>query len=288
MNRRDFDSISPSAKSLLLMKGLTDIPYARQAAELMEYPNEYAFDPDKKDFAFWAMTVHFEKRYRSIDDLLMGLAISNILEVSSGFSFRGLEITKRKEVCYIDTDLPAVVEIKKRFIPVLRNETCINLGKLELLSLNVLDEEQFNEVVNHFQAGAIVIINEGLLMYLTTEEKKKLCGIIYKILSKRGGYWITADIYVKKRESEFNLRKDDIKTDFFEQHKIEENKFNSFEEAEVFFREMGFEIDKESDVNYSKLSSMKYFFSSISKDNLSSFRRSGKVQTTWRLKPVMK
>jgi hypothetical protein len=30
---RNFNTISPSAKSLLLMKGLTNIPFARQAAE---------------------------------------------------------------------------------------------------------------------------------------------------------------------------------------------------------------------------------------------------------------
>jgi hypothetical protein len=36
---RDFSSVSPSAKWLLLMKGHTNIPYARETAELLEYPN---------------------------------------------------------------------------------------------------------------------------------------------------------------------------------------------------------------------------------------------------------
>lgn len=35
MSVRDFNSISPSAKSLILMKGYTNIPFARQIAEII-------------------------------------------------------------------------------------------------------------------------------------------------------------------------------------------------------------------------------------------------------------
>lgn len=41
---RDFSSISPSAKWLLLWKGYTNIPFAREVAELLEYPNKYIPD----------------------------------------------------------------------------------------------------------------------------------------------------------------------------------------------------------------------------------------------------
>ena len=51
---------------------------------------------------------------------------------------------------------------------------------MEILPLNALDEEKFNEVVSHFPPGEIVIVNEGLLMYLNNEEKQKLCSIIHK------------------------------------------------------------------------------------------------------------
>jgi hypothetical protein len=41
------------------------------------------------------------------------LPIKNILELSSGFSFRGLETTKQKGFYYIGTDLPDVIATKK-------------------------------------------------------------------------------------------------------------------------------------------------------------------------------
>jgi O-methyltransferase involved in polyketide biosynthesis len=286
---RDFSTITPSARSLLLMKGHTNIPFARQTAELLTLPEKYTPDPDSKDLTFWARTLHFENRYWSLDDLLSDLNIKNILELSSGFSFRGLETSKQKGYHYIDTDLPAVIEQKKDLIPPLKSGSPdIFSGTLELLPLNALDEEQFRLVVSHFPAGELVIVNEGLLMYLTLEEKEKLCEIIYKILSERGGYWITADIYIRKTTGKTDLKTDKDTAAFLALHKIEENKFNSFEEAEAFFRRMGFGIDKEANVDRSKLSSMTHFFNSAAKENFEPLQNAPKMQATWRLRTAAK
>jgi hypothetical protein len=40
------------------MKGYTSIPFAREAAELLEYPNKYIPDFKKRDFTFRASTIH--------------------------------------------------------------------------------------------------------------------------------------------------------------------------------------------------------------------------------------
>jgi O-methyltransferase involved in polyketide biosynthesis len=282
-SNRNFNSISPSAKSLLLLKGHTNIPFARQTAELLVSPDKYSRDFDNRDMTFWARIVHFENRYRSIDKLLEDLPIKNILELSSGFSFRGLVTTQRRGFYYIDTDLPDVIDIKKDFIAALRNESLITKGKLELVPLNCLDERQFHEIVNHFPEGEIVIVNEGLLMYLDLKEKENLCNIIRKILKERGGYWITADIYLKAKQEKLNLKIDDKTKDFFLKHNIEDNKFNSFEEAEIFFRRMGFIVDKEAVTKHSQLSSIKYFLKSVTIRQLFKIHKTGKIQTTWRL-----
>ena len=113
---RNFNTISPSAKSLLLMKGHTNIPYARQAAELIMLPEKYLPDFNKKDLTFWARVVHFESRYWSINQLLTELPIKNILELSSGYSFRGLDKIRQDGFNYIDTDLPELIGVKKRSV----------------------------------------------------------------------------------------------------------------------------------------------------------------------------
>src|ERR1700742_273595 len=107
---RDYSTISPSARGLLLLKSKTTIPFAAAAARLVPIPEGYE---QTYDFAFWARALHFEARYRSIDQLLEGLGISNILELSSGFSFRGLQTVQERNVHYIDTDLDEVIGMKQ-------------------------------------------------------------------------------------------------------------------------------------------------------------------------------
>jgi O-methyltransferase involved in polyketide biosynthesis len=281
---RNFKTISPSAKSLLLMKGLTNIPFARQAAELMVYPEKYTPDFSNRDVGFGARIVHFESRYWSIDQLLSGIPIKNILELSSGFSFRGLETIKQKGFHYIDTDLPEVIAMKKDLIRALRNENSSIESTLETLPLNVFDEMQFNEIVNHFPEGEIIIVNEGLLMYLDDAEKEKLCKIIYTILKERGGYWITADIYIKNQTGNWDLPIDERRKHFFEKHHIEDNKFDSFEAAESFFKKVGFTIDKEAQYDRTKISSLKYLIANATREELIKIKKRERIQATWRLR----
>jgi hypothetical protein len=121
-------------------------------------------------------------------------------------------------------------------------------------------------------------------MYLSTTEKEILCGIIYKILKNRGGYWITSDIYIQNMQDKLHLKIDNKTKEFFEQHKLEDNKFRSFEEAEKFFIQMGFTIDKVANVKISKLSSSKYLMKSMTLRQLFRLSKAGKIQETWRLK----
>jgi hypothetical protein len=306
---RDFSTVSPSARSLLLLKGLTNIPFARQAAELMLAPEKYAPDLSDKDLRYWVRVVHFENRYWSIDQLLSDLPVKNILELSSGFSFRGLATVMQEGYYYIDTDLPGVIETKREFIGALqqryaggrageragdragdraaeRAAESVNAGtnsQFDILPLNALDKDRFEEIVGRFPGGELAIVNEGLLMYLNMDEKRRLCGIIHGILKRCGGYWITADIYLK-REMDPDLRLDDKLARFFEQHHVRDNMFESFQAAEDFFREEGFVIDKEAVIDPSRLSSLHYLMETATPEQLGRMGQARKIHASWRLK----
>jgi O-methyltransferase involved in polyketide biosynthesis len=311
---RDFSTISPSARSLLLLKGLTNIPFAREAAELMVAPEEYAPYPSDKDLRYWMRVVHFENRYWSIDQLLAGLPVKNIMELSSGFSFRGLATVMQPGYHYIDTDLPGVIGVKREFVDALLRRHAGIAGdavmggpadggaggaggqdggayaigansKLEILPLNALDKDQFGETVSHFPGGELAIVNEGLLMYLNRDEKRKLCGIIRDQLKQRGGYWITADVYLK-RELDADLKMDDRLARFFEQHHVQDNMFESFQAAEDLFREAGFVLDQEAATDPAKLSSLPYLMKAATPEQLSRMGEMGKIHATWRLKAL--
>jgi O-methyltransferase involved in polyketide biosynthesis len=285
--QKDFTTISPSAKSLLMMKGYTNIPYAKETAALMEGGEVFGLNFEDKDFWFWIRVMHFESRYWSIDQLLKGTDNRNILELSSGYSLRGLDLcVKDASIHYIDTDLPEVVQTKQDMIDRLQLATDVK-GNFELLPLNALDETAFRSLTDRLDDGPISIINEGLLMYLNTEEKKQLCKIIHRTLKERGGCWITADIYTKRSEEmRSSLPQSESEKAFFEQHNLEENKFDSWEAAGVFFREQGFELIREATPNYAKLSVMPHLLKVLPDEARNSKEQPPKIQATWMLKAV--
>ncbi len=282
-SKKDFSTVSPSARWLILMKGYTDIPFARQAAEWIASPKVFQPDYSHKDFSFWARTLHFEQRYWSIDQLLEGLPAKQFLELSSGYSLRGLEMIRRSDVHYIDTDLPGVIDGKKALVANILNQIS-PLGHLELLPLNVLDRSQFDLVVNRFDKGELIIMNEGLLMYLNLEEKEQLCQTVYDVLKTRGGYWIVADIYLRYKLKKLRLNISPKMKSFFEQHQVEENKFESFAEAEQFFNRMGFRVDKAANIHPRNLTSWKYLWKKMTPGRLFRGMLTRRIQATWRLR----
>ena len=300
----DYTSISPSAYRLLLMKGDTDIPYAREAAALLKRTaGERAGGLPKfgsSPVDYWTRVMHFESRYWSIDQLLADLPYTNILELSSGFSFRGLALSHQRPVFYIDTDLEGVIAGKQRFVDALvggsadpevakhagaERPPTNPPGHYALQALNVLDAAAFREVVARFPPGPIAIVNEGLLVYLDPVEKESLCQNIRECLLARGGCWITADIYLRRPAGTPPVVQDESYRRWQEQHKIEEKKFNNIQDAEAFFRRMGFTVDKEARPNYERLISLARLLEAGGLAAVEQLRQSGRprLHATWRL-----
>ena len=89
---------------------------------------------------------------------------------------------------------------------------------------------------------------------------------------------------VKNKFKILDLKLDEKTQEFFEQHRIEDNRLESFKEAEAFFRRMGFIVDKEANIKRSKLSSLKYLLKSATLRQLYKISKAEKVQATWRLR----
>jgi O-methyltransferase involved in polyketide biosynthesis len=271
---RDFNTISPSAGVLLMMKALTDIPFAKDTAAMVGDLDAFVKSVrEKRSKVLMGRMIHFENRYKTIDLALAAINPQQVLELSSGFSCRGLAMALDKEVTYVDTDLPEFITNKKILVARLMEEKRLDLkGKLFIEPLNALDEEQFNKIVQLLPPGPVTIVNEGLLVYLDSTEKRKLCAIIHHLLKERGGYWITGDVYIKKDmtallgqpQDEFDERL----TKFLEEHRVEENKFDSYETAREFFISCHFSVSRRIDIDYSSLSSLKHMPHLVEEDKV--------------------
>ncbi|NVB78503.1 MAG: hypothetical protein HOV81_08935 [Kofleriaceae bacterium] len=242
MTARDYSTISPSAQSLLAMRAQTSLPYARRAAEIVfgvdTLEAELARLRAKEDSQ--ARLFHFTERYRSLDTLLDESGATRIVELGSGLSCRGLALAERKPVTYVDTDLPAMAATKRQLVDALAVAPLA--GELRIRDLDALNVEAFRAIVDDLPPGPFAIVNEGLLMYLDGDEKQRLAATIREILIRRGGVWITADIYLRTprdpRTQDERLRR------FLEAHRVDENKFESLAAAETYFDTCGFAITR--------------------------------------------
>jgi O-methyltransferase involved in polyketide biosynthesis len=240
---RDYSTISPSALSLLLMKSRSSIPFAKEAAVLLwgdSVPSELG-DATQAAGALSRLR-HFEARYRSLDVLLEELACSRVLEIGAGLSFRGLELARKSDTFYVDTDLPNMAAIKADLVAKIHPGPL--LGTLRVQALNALDSAAFSAAIDDMPPGPVAIANEGLLPYLGEAEKARLAANVRAALQARGGVWLTADVYVRHEKGAAPTVGYGRSRKFLEQHRVEENKFANWDAAQKFFTTSGFSIVK--------------------------------------------
>jgi O-methyltransferase involved in polyketide biosynthesis len=238
---RDYSTISPSARALVAMRAQSDLPFARQAGELVlgtealaaEHARLAALPGSSLRLA------HFIQRYRDLDALLEETGATRILELGAGLSCRGLDLAARKAVVYVETDLPEITETKRALVAALSPASLV--GELRVRALDALDAPAFAAAAGELPPGPISIVNEGLLMYLDAGEKTRLAANIRAALVRHGGSWITADIYLRVPGQPV-IGVDDRLKSFLTTHNVEANKFVDLAAAEAFFTAAGFTI----------------------------------------------
>lgn len=237
------------------MRAQSDLPYAKEAA--IRVMGADAVDAEHARLRALPGSEfrlrHFVERYRSIDDQLAALVwpagITTVVELGAGWSLRSLAVTMEKAVTYVDSDLPEVIDGKRALIDELLvapdgRSVDRPVGDLRLRALDALDADAFRALIAELPPGPIAVVNEGLLMYLGDDEKRRLAASIREALVARGGLWITADIYLRMPEGAPRVGQDDRLKSFLASHNVEDNKFESFAAAEQFFVGAGFAIAK--------------------------------------------
>ncbi|MFA7717116.1 MAG: class I SAM-dependent methyltransferase [Candidatus Absconditabacterales bacterium] len=227
----------------------TDIPYSAEIFEILEKirkRNDYEAIPS--DLKKPELAPQFEARHKLIDKLIYQTHSDQILELASGFSSRGLSMSRENNFHYVELDLPTVVKEKEQIIKEIAKEKGFEVpSNLHFEAGNVLDFKSFETAVKYFDTSKpLIIINEGLLRYLTKDEKAKVAQHIHKILEEFGGVWITSDISLRKIFSKENKVMNDHvkKISKLTGKDIFSNRFETEEEAKKFFEDLGFSIER--------------------------------------------
>lgn len=192
------DSCSPISSTALVCAEMraqyTDIPYVK---EIYAFADTRA-NVDRLEHTLLAEAsrtresrLHLsilEGRYRALNHVLKNTN-HVIVEIAAGLSPRGLELTS---VPYIETDLPAMIDLKRKLVGELGKERPAYV----LHPMNALDKNSFQEVdelVSSFGMPASVV-QEGLAMYLSRPEQEQLRENVSSFMKRHpGSVWLTTD-----------------------------------------------------------------------------------------------
>jgi O-methyltransferase involved in polyketide biosynthesis len=173
----------------------TNIPYAHEIWNQLNNIFDLDFvttDPMMQDNALWLTA---ESRYTLINELLIQSGITQVLELAAGWNPRGLTFAKQNNFgIYVDSDLGGIVDYK----PQILSSTGHIPKNLIIRSVDATSASDFAAVSSLFDSTKpVAVISEGLMSYLTMEQKEAVARTIHGLLAKHGGIWLTNGIVPK-------------------------------------------------------------------------------------------
>lgn len=196
-------AISVTAKLSAYYRKFSDIAFAAEVATLIgadeafaEIVRDHGLEPDK--LTFYAPM--FEARYKSITHLIRSSGASQVLELASGYSLRGLDLTRDSSLCYVETDLPGVVATKLGLLEEVRRRHGILPSPLHVVAAaDALEVEQLRAATAVCdRSRPLLVLCEGLIGYLTREETARVADNVRELIDELGGgWWIVPDFVFK-------------------------------------------------------------------------------------------
>ena len=237
---------SHTADGLVYIRILTNIPLAKEIFNIFQKLQGVSLEEMKQAASRTYIYPFMEARYLMTSRELEKSGVNQIFELASGFSPRGIKMTKSPTVTYVELDLPDKLKTKVAIVDELIKRGNIKTrNDLYFEGGNVISTTDFERGSNHFKNEPVGVICEGLLRYISKEDIKKLARNIFNLLKHNGGVWITPDIEFfdpKKLTPEEKKYYDDRVQKLG--YDVRLNLFKDENEAETFFNECGFHVIK--------------------------------------------
>jgi O-methyltransferase involved in polyketide biosynthesis len=238
MGGYDFRHVSVTALIPAFARGeYTTIPWSREMLAVLRERGATLPEGPWREYAAFASI--FDARFRAVTRLVEEKAATQVLELAAGLSPRGAELAPRG-IVYVEADLEASITLKREVVTAMLGSVPKNL---HLCAASAIDREQLLSCCVPFAAGQpVAVTTEGLLRYLTFEEKAMVAANVHEILQRYGGWWITPDIHLQawaQRQTPTH-RQAELKT---LGRSLEANYFEDFDHARQFFERCGFAVD---------------------------------------------
>lgn len=134
----------------------------------------------------WAMIVRTAVMDEMIMDRINNAGVDTVLNLAAGLDTRAWRLPLPPALRWIDVDLPAITEYKQKHMRAERTVCVYEAIAADLTNVPVRDA-LFSQVGR--TARALLVITEGLLVYLSAEEVAALAKALHATDSAR--WWIT-------------------------------------------------------------------------------------------------
>jgi len=162
----------------------SDIPFAKELSSGLNLEEEERIKS--------GMPFLVELRYKCSDRLLRQLieerGIKQVVELASGFMPHALNLAEDyPDLKYIEVDYGA--RIKEKIAQTIKPD----IDRISYIEGNLLAEKTQNEIQTKLSSGPVAIFSEGLMMYLSEEDRAKLGSFVKEILTQHGGVFFFED-----------------------------------------------------------------------------------------------
>ena len=249
--------ISVTAKVAAYYRQFSDIRFAEEVAQRIgaaaafdQILREHGLDRDK--LTFYAPM--FEARYKSLTQLILQSGASQVLELASGYSLRGLDLTQSHELRYVETDLPDVVTAKLGLLEDVRRHHGLPPSARHVVSTaDALDLAQVRAAAAALdRRQPLTVLCEGLIMYLSKAETEELATNIHRLLGEfAGGSWITPDFTFRVEARDLPPERVRLREAIMglTQRQMDASAFEDGDELETFLRRVGFDFQVRGQVD---------------------------------------
>ncbi len=249
--------ISPTAKVSAYYRRFSDIPFAAEVATLIgaddavaQLMRDHGLDADK--LTFYAPM--FEARYKSITQLILASGASQVLELACGYSLRGLDLTQRGSLHYVETDLRDVVATKRALLDDIRQRHHLAPSPRHAVTVaDALDLDQLRAATAVFdRARPLLVLCEGLVLYLTKTETARLAANVHQLLGELGGgSWIVPDFTFQSELQNLPPERIRIREAItgITQRQLDASAFEDHDDLVSFLHHVGFDVEVRSQVD---------------------------------------
>jgi len=132
------------------------------------------------------------QRHAMIDHIVVDSECKQIVELAAGLSRRGATFSQDPGVRYVEVDLPKVVEHKRELLA--RSEQGRAVADRESLHMIAGDAEKIDLAELVVGDGPVLVVAEGLLMYLDGPRQRRLWSRVAELISARPGSRFAFDL----------------------------------------------------------------------------------------------